>query len=330
MSDFRRPYSVLRDVAGVTLVLPLAMTTLPSAEAAGVVTVKKTGNKLLITGDGKANRIVVSHLRADRNDPQTVDVVKQDADTTVVGDASLRGFTGDVEVQLNGGDDNVRFEGRRSDSAEFGNVTVNMGEDGPNGQEVVNVFGMWIRRNLKIRAAGRSITPNRVGSAIRVDGCRIDGNVDIDSGEGNDDVAVLPSAPQNVPPTAFQFQRIGGNLSIHTRGGVDVVALAINGVTGRVQVDGDVAIGTGAGNDTLTLSVLSSKAGDGGISLIGKSLQVNMGDGSDVLRIGYLKAGKAGSLDGGGGTRDEIQIWPKTEIPNFACNRTSFEIVSQR
>lgn len=288
------------------------------ARAAGVVIVKRTGNKVLITGDNASNQVVVWYLPAgpNNNPPQKFQVIG-DAGTTVRGDTNIPGFGGDVEVQLNGGDDNLRFTHSGAVAATFRSLVVNMGTDGPDGSEKVFVSGAWIYGGVKIRAGGRK------ESIIRVHDCRVDGTVDLDSGDGNDIIEFKAGAPKNYPnKSVYGYNRLGGDLQINTRGGDDTVVVGVTGAHQRFECAGKVVIGTGAGNDRVAVDATDS--------LISQSLTVSTGEGNDVLGIYNFTTLKPGGLDGGAGTQDVFETNANTSIPDQNKNRKNFEVIRRR
>ncbi len=283
------------------LILTLALASIATASpayCAGVVTVQKSGNTLTITGDGAGNRIAIY-----RNATNLI-VTQADYDngTVIRGTPSVAGFTGDLVVNLNGGDDRLTID---QQDLTFNNVTIN---SGTGATEYVFLRHFTIKGNLAITSQATKVTPfPGDASSIHVEKLSVDGTIRIDTGSGSDNVCVYPEGADT--------PKLKGALSIDTRDGNDNVNVDVNGSGGvpSPQIGGALTIRTGAGPDKVFLYVKAA------------SISLGLGDGDDYLQS-YASGTRNGTaaLDGGAGTDTFRNQGANSSL--FTRGLTSFEV----
>ncbi|MDD4889306.1 MAG: hypothetical protein PHU85_05200 [Phycisphaerae bacterium] len=218
------------------------------AMLAGNVTAAIVGGNLVITGDAANNVIEVD---------QSVLVVLPGqvrvqsgwwgSATTINGGAApviLEGFTGDVRITLNDGDDWVMF----SDSDFPRDVTVN----GGNGNNQVDVNGVTVERNLSVRngpgnentlvygganVRGNLTVANKAGDDAfsMAGGSIVNGNVSLSNGAGQGN-------------TTLDNSIVNGNLTVKNQAGDDTFSMAAGAI-----VNGNASLSNGAGQGNTTL-----------------------------------------------------------------------------
>lgn len=269
-------FAVLRNPHGFLLTLALAsIATASPAYCAGIVNVQRNGNTLTITGDGAGNRISIYGS----NTKLIVTQADYDDGTVIRGTPSVANFSGDLVVNLNGGDDRLTIV---QQDLWLNNVTIN---SGTGVTEYVYLKYFKIKGNLAITTQATKVSPfPGDGSSIHLEKVSVDGTIRINTGSGSDNVCVYPEGDDT--------PKLKGAVSIDTRDGNDNVNVDINGsgLGASPQIGGALTIRTGAGADKVYLLVKAP------------SISVDLGDADDYLQAYKCGTqGGAASLEGGSG-----------------------------
>lgn len=184
---------------------------------AGTVTATITGaGHLVINGDSNDNNITVEVSAAG-----DVDITANDGETIIDNGFSSSQLSGDVRINLRGGDDYIYLDGPVYSNSPIDDVRIvgGAGDDYINARHLSGLSG-----NVKISGGGGS-------DYLALKYSDVSGNVSISGGSGDDMVG------------ASYNEDISGNLRISTGGGNDSVYMV--GAT----VQGNASVLTGSGND---------------------------------------------------------------------------------
>lgn len=272
---------------------------------AGNVDFTLAGGSLFITGDGDANGLQIRQVAP--NSFALIGVKQGSGNTTVQGAGFkiVNGVTGDVFMNMNGGNDAVRVEDGEGTFATQAGLPL----------------------TFQLPKFERSMFVNLGAGAdtFVTDGMKVLGRLNIDGGFGNDvDVVTLEDTKVEATNTA------GLALDIRTQGGNDQVRIINGNMLGFTSIDAgseddlldidrlfvqdadfeirmqngndnvdifnlvahqDVLIDTGFGQDFVNLVDL----------LVINKLQVELGGDSDILQVEEITASSA-EFDGGLGT----------------------------
>lgn len=271
---------------------------------AGDVIAVLEGSLLTVEGDNLDNQIVMTRtavgdlvitgqtgtlvnglpsVRFPAAQLNAVEVRMGDGNDTV----TLRGLqvANDVNVNLGAGNDRLT-----SQAAAASTINGNMSVMGEAGNDVVQLAGITVREDLYIDGGLGTLNAS-------INAATVDKVMSIIADEADDIVSVVGS-------------RVGLNVMIETKGGSDRVtltdsnafALAINtdsnGAIGldqvtlnRVTTVEDIGIFTGAGNDIVRLTDVSS----------GKSIITSLDEGNDRLVATRVQAAEDAVFEGGAG-----------------------------
>lgn len=260
---------------------------------AGNVFATVFNNTLYITGDANANAIDVTSRSG------VVYVSGQHTggprgNTLVNGksEVSIGNFTGNIQVRLNGGNDT--FQLYRVEDRDFRNIDVDMGS----GElEDVNLASARFSGNVDINSNGS------LRSRVSVSHGTVAGDVKIDTGSGNDWVAVSSS--------------VGRDLTINTNGnyltGYEEIYVGPGegGVIARLKIGGRLTLNTGDGVDQVSLDRLEVD-----------SLFASLGAGDDTFSANTVKVKRTVSVDGGSGSD---RAHTPNSSPNVVRGLRSFE-----
>jgi hypothetical protein len=264
---------------------------------AGDIAVALEGQLLSLRGDNLSNQVVVT-----QNAAGTVTISGQNG-TTINGLPSVRLINPQLnalEVRMEDGDDSVTLRGVNVANDLFANqiitqatapVTIgaNAAIEGGAGNDIVRLGGLTVREALSIQGDIGALTVVLSAGAV-------DKALTIVGDDANDSVSL-------------NGMRVGDLVSIETKGGADVVALAdisafgvfvnadangagIDRVTmNRVTTIEDIGIFTGAGDDVVALTDVTS----------GKSLTVSLDEGNDRFTGTRVSAAEDAVFEGGAG-----------------------------
>ena len=308
---------------------------------AGDVTAVLDGGALVVTGDNLANNIVIT------TGPEAGEVTisggkiaaQADSETTVNGSVNpvtLAGFSGEIHLDAQGGDDqvlvtNLRMEGSLEALLGEGDDTLSIQSNGPNDTDVVLNDGSSV-----------AFGPARMGVFVSVNG-----------GDGNDTLAI-----RNVKANGFlafsgeagndTFVQVGavaannrlGGLTLNMGGGADNVSVQRVRVLGnlivdddsggnaRVRIDnatvyGDATIATPDGSDQITLGtadqasafvanrlVVSANRGYDQIKLDNvdtQELVIYAGTGNNTISLTHVSADESLTISAGDGA-DNVSL----------------------
>jgi hypothetical protein len=279
---------LILNLAAVSCAIPLA------AQAAGKVVVTKSGNKILITGDGAANHVF---LGTEANKL----IIRTGQDNTVIqGTKDFPGFTGDLELNMGGGDDNVAIN---SQTLVLNNVTANMGTGF---REWFALHHARLNGSLSVVSQATAVGNYPEASYITVQSATIRGNVTINTGRGSDQVSIST-------PTKDSVVGVGGNLWIDTRDSNDRVHVQ-DYASGKppTGAGGSLIIRTGTGNDLVEMRTRAN------------SMTINLGEGDDTLNASGCSAPSTISVDGNLGNNDTFAN-RKENSSRFIQALTGFE-----
>ncbi|WP_425616156.1 hypothetical protein NA78x_006095 [Anatilimnocola sp. NA78] len=278
---------------------------------AGDVDLLQTGGNLFITGDNDANGLFIRQLSEDRF--AIIGTKTGSGNTTVEGQGFqvVNGVTGSVFLNMNGGNDSVKFD--------RGDTFIASRPGLPSLGEFPQV-----KQNLQVNMGAGADT-------FTTNGLQVQGRVIIDTGFGNDADTV------KLDGLIVRAENGDQALEIDTQGGNDRVELIDGTFQGLVDIDtgtendlvsiidilissdSDLRIRTQAGNDQVTIEDslfdrtvdIETGAGQDVVLLeelrLNGELEVDMGTDNDILQIDEIIAASA-DLDGGLGTDALIDL----------------------
>lgn len=235
---------------------------------AGNVLATVSSNTLFITGDANANSVdVTSRYGVVYVSGQNTGGLRGDTLINGRNEVSIGNFRGNIQVRLGGGNDS--FQLYNVADRDFRNIDVNMGSGV---DEHVNLAFARFLGNVDINSNGSQ--RNRVSLAFG----SVAGDANIETGSGNDWVAVSSS--------------VGKNLTINTNGnyltGYDIVNIGPGGGIAPLKIGGRLTLNTGDGNDQVNLDQLEVD-----------SLFASLGAGDDSFSANTIKVKRTVSVDGG-------------------------------
>ena len=264
-------------------------------------TITGAGN-LVITGDGNDNDISVylsevGEVTIFANDGEDLDLTGIGVDG-VFGDSQV---TGNVTIRMRGGDDYVGLNGDGFVGEERDPPTVDrINVSGGGGSDYLSVRYINANGNLTVNSGRGSYDYARVLVAS------VSGNVAVTGGTAYlgfvsaEDIRIRGSQV-----TAFYLDS-SDDVSISTGGGVDSVTVVGSEVTGTLSVN----TGGNSYDDYIgdRAYIKYNNVGD---------LSVNMGGGrGDGLYIDNVISSNGGTLNGGGGTGDFLDIVDSPPLTN--------------
>ncbi len=268
---------------------------------------------------GQGQAVAVSQLSDGRL--RVKGLPSQDGGISLVNGRAFQDFrvTGDLKVNLGGGNDYLKLI--RNTAIKGISINMSTGNADPNtDNDMVIVDGIRTDNNLSINTGAGADVVNVFDSTIG-DGNGID-NLSINTGAGSDRVNIF---------TNDIVTTVKGNLNVFTFQGseADVDRVFMQTLT----VHKNLAIGTGAGNDSVEMTdifaggdiLISTDAGNDSVKLrelrSGDDFWVLLGNDHDTLDTMYLRADEL-LLDGGAGID---KLYESIPGPSNKVTKINFE-----
>ena len=242
-------------------------------------------------------------------------------------------FTGDVEVETGDGDDNVLFRSGET-SGDVIEALADLEIETGKGNDDVNLINTNIVGNLEIET-GKDVDRVGIGTALlaglftpfpaaEAGPVTVDGDTEVETGDGNDEVRVLDSTLGDGAEDETEFETGDGEDFLEIVGS-GAVPMTINGKLeielgdgndrGRISgtnLNGDLEFEAGKGNDQVGLR----------FNIVMGDVDIELGKGDDTLKFFTNLVSGDFRADGGPGTdtvdnRGGSVIGGVTDLDNF-------------
>jgi hypothetical protein len=228
---------------------------------------------LVITGDGLSNSIVIT--TGEGEGQVTISGGKTlgqaESETTVNGQAgpvTLPGFSGEIRIDMQGGDDqvlitNLRIEGSLEASLGDGDDTLSIQSNGPNDTDIVLNDGSSIPFGPARMGVFVSVNGGDGNDTMAIRNLKANGFLAFTGGAGNDTFVQAGTVAAN--------NRLGGSLTLNMGSGADDVSIQ------RLSIPGDLTVDDDSGGNARVRIDSASVLGNATISTP---------NGSDVISLG--------------------------------------------